>query len=220
MLIPFILVLTAAIWDLRVFTAYRTDVAREVFVVAELIANGGDWSSRRSVEHVIEATTARLAQASAGVLHVAVVRRGPTRHDTSACVDDDAWCAPQVARAFYNNTFDSGRGGCGNVTLDLPPEGDLFRADQVVLPFEDRDPDGPGPEVAPTVDAWPSRNMQPEEWWVVVESCSHFGEGSNPRLIGGKFMNMSLDVLDVTPLMRRRSVWGSIDDYSECDWCR
>ena len=107
-LVPFILVLTAAIWDLRVFTAYRTDIAREIFVIAELIANGGAWTSDASVENVIGAAAARLGETSAGVLHVAVVTRATTRHDGTTCIDDDQWCAPMVRKAFYDNNFPSG----------------------------------------------------------------------------------------------------------------
>lgn len=218
-LIPFILVLTAAIWDLRVFTAYRTDVAREIFVIAELIANGGAWSSERSVENVINAATNRLGETSAGVLHIAVVARATTRHDGTACTDDDQWCAPRVAKAFYDHDFPSGTGDCRNFPRTLPDEGDLFAADETVLPFEDADPDGGGPLVAPTVDAWVSRNMQPEEWWVVVDSCSHFGQGPRPGLIGRRFMNLGLAWMDVSPIMQKRSSWGSLDDLSDCVWC-
>ena len=219
-LVPFILVLTAAVWDLRVFTAYRTDVAREIFVVAELIASGGGWSGEESVENVIKEAAARMEKTSAGVLHVAVVTRTTTRHDGTNCVNDDEWCAPFVAKAFYDYDFpNSGTGDCQNFPRTLPDEGDLFAEDATVLPFEDADPDGGGPLAAPTVDEWVSRNMQPEEWWVVVDSCSHFGEGPSSRLIGKRFMHMGLAWMDVTPVMQKRSAWGSIDDLSDCGWC-
>ena len=218
-LVPFILVLTAAVWDLRVFTAYRTDVAREIFVVAELVASGGSWSSDESVKNVIKAAAARMGETSAGVLHVAVVTRATTRHDGTACVNDDEWCAPLVAKEFFDYPFPSGTGNCQNFPRTLPDEGDLFAEDATVLPFEDADPDGAGPEAAPTVDEWVSRNMQPEEWWVIVDSCSHFGEGPHSRLIGKRFMNMGLAWIDVTPVMQKRSAWGSIDDLSDCVWC-
>ncbi len=218
-MVPFILVLAAAVWDLRVFTAYRTDIAREIFVIAELIANGGDWTSDASVENVIEAAAARLGETSGGVLHVAVVVRATTRHDGTACIDDNLWCAPMVRKAFYDYDFPAGTGGCAAVPRVLPDEGDLFAADATVLTFEDADPDGPGPEVAPGVEEWVSRNMQPEEWWVVVDSCSHFGEGPRSRLIGRRFMNLGLAALNVAPVMERRSAWGSIDDLSDCVWC-
>lgn len=218
-LVPFILVLSAAVWDLRVFTAYRTDIARELFVIAELIANGTVWASDTSVENVIEAAAARLGETSAGVLHVAVVTRATTRHDGTTCVNDDQWCAPMVTKAFYDNDFPSGTGDCANVARILPDEGDLFAADATVLTFEDADPDGAGPLIAPTVDEWVSRNMQPQEWWVVVDSCSHFGEGPRSRLIGRRFMQLGLASLNVAPVMYRRAAWGSIDDLSDCVWC-
>lgn len=218
-LVPFILVLSAAVWDLRVFTAYRTDVAREVFVIAELIANGGEWASDTSVQNVIEAAAARLGETSAGVLHVAVVTRATTRHDGTACIQDDQWCAPMVTKAFYDYDFPGGTADCGGIPRILPDEGDLFAADAPVLTFEDADPDGPGPLVAPSVDEWVSRNMQPEEWWVVVDSCSHFGEGPRSRLIGRRFMHLGLAALNVSPVMQRRSAWGSIDDLKDCVWC-
>lgn len=218
-LVPFILVLSAAIWDLRVFTAYRTDIAREVFVIAELIANGGDWASETSVENVIEAAANRLGITSAGELHVAIVARASNRHDGTPCANDSAWCAPLVAKAFYDNDFPSGAGDCGSIARILPDEGDRFDANATVLPFEDMDPDGAGPESAPSVEQWVSRNIGPEEWWVVVDSCSHFGEGARPRLIGGRFMHMALATLNVSPVMQRRSAWVAINDLSECGWC-
>lgn len=213
------MVLTAAVWDLRVFTAYRTDVAREIYVVAELIANGASWSSRQSVEHVIGEAVARLGQASAGVLHVAVVGRATTRHDTTPCTVDDEWCAPRVVSAMYDNVFPSGSGDCASFPQTLPDEGDLFAADAVVLPFENADPDGSGPETAPTVDAWVSRSIRPDEWWVIVESCSHFGQGPRSRLIGRRVINLGLAWLEVTPVMHRRAAWGSVDDLGDCVWC-
>lgn len=222
-LVPFILVLTAAVWDLRVFTAYRTDIAREIFVVAELIANGGAWSSDASVKNVIAAAADRLGEKSAGALYVAVVARAATRHDGSPCVNDDEWCAPFVTKAFYDDDdseFPSGRGDCPERDpLRLPDEGDLFDENVTVLPFENADPDADGPLPAPPVDEWISRNMQPDEWWVVVDSCSHFGRGPRSQLIGERFMNMGLAWLDVSPVMQKRSAWGSIDDLSECVWC-
>ncbi len=218
-LVPFILVLSAAIWDLRVFTAYRTDVARENYVIAELIANGGTWTSDASVENVIEAAAERLGATSHGVLHVALVTRAAARHDGTACVDDSDWCAPMVTRAFYDYAFPGGAGDCRNIARILPDEGDRFDVNATVLPFEGADPDGAGPDPAPSVDQWVSRNIQPEEWWIVVDSCSHFGEGPRSRLIGGRFMNMALATLDVSPVMQRRSAWVAIDDLSECVWC-
>ncbi|MDE0225724.1 MAG: pilus assembly protein [Gammaproteobacteria bacterium] len=218
-LVPFILVLSAAIWDLRVFTAYRTDVAREIFVVAELIANGGRWTSAASVEHVIEAAADRLAETSAGVLHVAVVVRGSARHDGTPCVNDNQWCAPIVTKAFFDYSFPTGTGECGTVARTLPDEGNRFDVHATVLPFENVDPDGAGPKAVPSVDEWVSRNMAPQAWWIVVDSCSHFGEGPRSRLIGRRFMNIGLATLNVSPVMQRRSVWVSIDDLSECVWC-
>lgn len=223
-LVPFILVLSAAIWDLRVFTAYRTDVAREMFVIAELIANGGAWTSDTPVENLIEAAAARLGNTSAGVLHVAVVTRGDratppiSRYDGTAC-DPNGWCPPFVLKEFYDYDFPVGTGECASSTRTLPDEGDRFAADAVVLPFENADPDGGGSQAAPTVDAWVSRNMQQGEWWVVVDSCSHFGEGPRSRLIGKRFMHMGLAWLDVSPVLQRRAAWASIDLLADCDWC-
>ena len=227
MLVPFILVLSAAIWDLRVYTAYRTDVAREMYVVADLIANGGGWASTTSVENVIEAAAGRLGEKSAGWLDVAVVTRGTARHDGSPCVDADAWCAPMASRGFYHDAnakyaflnSDGNSGDCRSIPRSLPDEGSRFDADATVLPFENADPDGPGPDVAPPVEEWLSRNMRQEEWWVVVDSCSHFGEGPQSRLIGGRFMHLALGALDVSPVLRRRSAWASVDDLSDCLWC-
>ena len=218
-LVPFVLVLTAAVWDLRVFAAHRTDVAREMSVIAELIAGGADWSSGTSVEHVINAAAARLGETSAGVLHVALVTRGTSRHDGSACVVDSEWCGPVVGRTFYDHAFPSGQGDCANVARALPDAGRAFAAVATVLPNEDADPDGSGPLTAPAVGEWVSRNLRPQEWWVVVDSCSHFGGGPRSRRIGGRFTQMGLATLDVSPVMVRRSVWTSVGDLRECGWC-
>ena len=218
-LVPFVLVLTAAVWDLRVFAAYRTDVAREMYVIAQLVAGGAEWPSGTSVDHVIDAAAARLGEASAGVLHVAVVTRGTSRHDGSACADDNAWCAPVVGRAFYDRAFPSGEGDCAHVARALPDAGQPFASTATVLANEDADPDGAGSLSAPPVNEWVSRNIRPQEWWVVVDSCSHFGGGPRSRLIGGRFVQMGLATLDVSPVMVRREVWSSIDDLDECGWC-
>ncbi len=218
-LVPFVLVLAAAVWDLRVFAAHRTDVAREMSVIAQLVAGGADWSSVTSVNHVIGAAAARLGETSAGVLHVALVTRGTSRHDGSACVNDSAWCGPVVTRTFYDRAFPSGRGDCAHVARALPNAGQAFAATATVLPNEDADPDGSGPLTAPAVDQWVSRNLRPQEWWVVVDTCSHFGGGPRSRRIGGRFTQMGLASLDVSPVMTRRSVWTSVGDLSECGWC-
>lgn len=218
-LVPFVLVLTAAVWDLRVLAAHRADIAREMFVIAELIAGGADWSSGTSVEHVVDAAAARLGETSAGVLHVALVTRGTSRHDGSACADDNAWCAPVVVSTFYDRAFPSGQGDCANIARSLPDAGQAFASTATVLPNEDADPDGGGPLTAPAVNEWVSRNLRPQEWWVVVDSCSHFGGGPRSRRIGGRFTQMGVASLDVSPVMLRRSVWSSVGDLSECGWC-
>ena len=259
---PFVLLLMAATWDLRSFTAHRADLAREVYVVAELIANGADWNIA-GVRNAIDAAMTRLSDDSAGWMRVLVVTReqdvaavaptpadpigtprveatnndGRDCDDAAATADDPntawddttaPWCEPAVrievqATAGVDNQWSWQAGnGCANVPSQLPacaapPCG--FAADQAVLPEENADPDGPGPDTAPAASEWPSRNLADDEWWVVVETCSHFGGGTSQPFLAGGLFNFATDALNVSNTLYRRVVWGATADLGDCTWC-
>ena len=259
---PFVLLLMAAVWDLRSFTAHRADLAREVYVVAELLANGADWDMT-GVRNAVTAAMTRLSADSAGWMRVVVVTReqdvaavaptpanpagtprveatnndGRDCDDAAATTDDPGtpwddttapWCEPAVlleveATAGSDNQWSwQANTDCANVTSELPscttpPCG--FAADQSVLPEEDADPDGPGPDAPAAAPDWPSRNMADDEWWVVVETCSHFGGGTSQPFMAGGLFNFATDALNVRSTLYRRVVWGATADLVDCAWC-
>lgn len=211
--VPFVLALTGLVWDLREFVGYRTDLAREMYSVAEVIANETDADP---IEAVIEQAMERFERRSSGSIAVAVVTRGTERGLGMPCVDDEAWCLPRVAVAWPPTPLE-GRWNesdrcdapnpLGELTLPLP--GQHFEADQRVLPNEN--PDG-----AESQEDWISRNMRPTEWWVVVDSCFH----PNPGLFAGRLVNLGVDLFDVSGfVLRKRAAWGSVHDLADCVWC-
>ena len=212
-ILPFILVLTAAIWDIRAFTAYRTDVAREIYAVAQVIA-GAEWSDASPLDVVADQAIRRLELSSAGGIRVAVVTRGTESSPGVPCAAG-VWCEPMVTVHWPAAPDDwrAWQGGCPTSAatgLTLPPAGVHFGAGEAVLPNED---DGSA------ADTWLSRNLTDEDWWVVVDTCSQFGLGTRPGLIGGRFVNLGLRVLDASVVMQRRAVWPSSRPLNECDWC-
>ena len=268
---PFLLLMMAAIWDIRAFTAHRADLAREVYVVAELIANGADWDIA-GVRNAIAAAMARLSGESAGWMRVVVVTReqdiaavaptppdplatpptpgspgsprveatngdGRDCDDTAATADDPStlwddttvpWCEPIIrlevqATAGTANQWSSQAGttNCANVQSQLPvcasPPCDF--SGQAVLPQEGTDPDGAGPATAPPEAEWPSRRLADDEWWVVVETCSHFGGGTSQPFLAGGLFNFATDALNVRNVLYRRVAWGAVADLANCRWC-
>ena len=211
--VPFVLALTALVWDLREFVGYRTDLAREMYTVAEVIANEPDADL---IEEVIAQAMARFEPRSSGSIAVAVVTRGTERGSGTPCVDDAAWCSPRVAVAWPPTPLEgrwndsavcSAPGPPGVLTLPLP--GQHFAADQRVLPNEN--PDG-----AESQAEWISRNMRPTEWWVVVDSCFH----PNPGVFTGRLVNLGVELFDVSQfVLRKRAAWGSVHDLVDCVWC-
>ena len=215
---PFVLVLMAAVWDLRAFTAHRTDLARELYVAAELLAgNGNEWDAQAAaaggeVPEILDQVADRLGANGAGWIELAVVRRGTLRAGTTLCPahdsDDPAasWCLPRAgarpARVAWN-----GGGDCGARASQLPATaGAHFAADAPVLPNET------------AAVGSVSRKLGGDEWWVVLEVCSHFGGGtSNAPLLGRLWA--ALPWLDVGTALVRRAAWGSVEDVGDCDWC-
>ena len=112
---------------------------------------------------------------------------------------------------------------CATTQSGMPAnEGDQFAADAVVLPNEAADPDGDGPASPPARADWISRNIAADEWWTVVEACTHFSGGtSTPSLFQGGMTGFALETLDVagSGAHARRVAWGSIESLDGCIWC-
>ena len=221
---PFVLLLTGMIWDLRTYISYHTNAVREMYVVAEMIANEvGPTTGASPIERVATEAISELAGKGAGRMTVAVVTRGDRRLNTDpapdpACSSPGAWCLPLVT-AVWPPTSDPNRGtwnnggDCAAGTPSLPAPGEHFPADMTVLHGEVPADVSP----APSQDQWLSRNFREEEWWVVVETCFHPDRGlfGGMALYGLEFF----DVSDSAFVLRKRVAWGSIHDYSWCNWC-
>ena len=83
-------------------------------------------------------------------------------------------------------------------------------------------PDGDGPAPAPAPTDWVSRTLNSDEWWAVVEVCTHFGGGtSTPGLFEGAMWAGGLEQFDATGsgAWRRRIAWGSHEALNDCTWC-
>lgn len=219
---PFLLALLGAVWDVREFVSYRTMLARDLYVAAQLIADQPVGAV--PIGQVMEELRARLEPRSeAGTLRTAVVVRGAVRPGGAPC-PAAGWCPPRVAAvwppagdpdgaAAWSST--AGR-PCATGFDPLPPSGEHFRELQRVLPNEGADPDGGGPGTPPPADAWVSRNMTAAEWWVVVDVCFD----PNPGLFLGRLTNLSVVMFDNASLvLSRRAAWGSVHDLADCDWC-
>ncbi len=253
---PFLVVLMAAIWDIRAYTAYRTDVAREIYAIADLLAatGDGDWDATEksdAAQNIVNAAAARLDNSSVGWLRAVVITRlqddaGPPAVeatnsegrdcDAAAAATDDPdttwddtttpWCEPEVRWQIGRATWGD-QGACANIASEMPAQGVAFAADEPVLPHEDADPDGNGPLPAPSADEWVSRSLQDDEWWVVVEVCSHFGRDANPNdgvsspgllLPGIERIGLGTAFFDARLTLRSRAAWGALDALDECEW--
>ena len=231
---PFVLVMAGLIWDLREYIGHRTDLAREMYVVAEMIANEedyeeGDKDKRTPIEAAVEQAKVILERRGAGAVSVTVVARGDRRDHAAAtkdaaCDDDTAWCLPrarlrwpdasdddEVASAEWEWIRGGDLNGCENFDPPLlPDEGDHFPTTMPVLPHE-------GADTATTHNEWPSRNLRRHEWWVVVDTCLH----ANPGLFGGMVLRglAFFDTSDSSLAIHRRATWGSQIDVADCKWC-
>lgn len=222
-LVPFVLILLAAIWDLRAFIAYRTELARELYVVAATISD--DFEGASPLESVVAQAQAKFEPTSvSGSIHAAVVVRGVERDDGTPCPDGQ-WCPPAVTLAWPAVPADTtgtwsrdGAAECAGRTPGsvLPAAGASFGPTDTVLPNEGADPDGPGPETAPPANEWVSRNMTDREWWVVVDICLE----PQPGLFIGRLVNYADRMLDTRSFAwRRRAGWRSVHDFGNCAWC-
>ena len=219
-LVPFVLLLVATFWDLREFIGYRTDLAREMYIVSEAIAN--DPAGTSPFEHALGQVKNRFEESSvSGAIRGAVVVRGTQRADGTAC-PDGAWCPPRVA-AVWPGTADPSAGSwsrdghtaCAAAGDAMPTVGTHFPADRTVLQGENRDPDGDGPLTATPASAWISRNISSDAWWVVVDICIE----PKPGLFIGRLKNLSEPLMGTPFLWRRRIAWPSIHDRADCEWC-
>ena len=200
---PLLLTWVAFVWDLRQFIGIRTALAREMFVVAEIIANE---TNTNPIPVAMQQAMARLANDSAGSVEVAVVVRG-TR---GSCGSPDDWCLPQVRLRWPGNPADgqwNGGGDCAGRPNRLPAVGQHFGANDPVLPNEGR---------GQSAEDWTSRHIRPREWWVVIHSCIH----PRPGLFGGLLAGFAADTLDITEFVfERTAAWPSIHLLADCDWC-
>ena len=226
---PLVLILSAFVWDLRAYIAHRTDLAREVYVIAEIVAGETEANPlRRSSDpanpRLIDAFIERFASRGAGSLDVAVVARGDARADGTACPADPdgtaaTWCPPTVAVRWPTDPADGlwedarGRqragGDCAPSASTLPDQGDDFAATATMLVNE--------AAVSDDEADWLSRRMDDQEWWVVVDVCLHPG----PGVFTGPLIRVGLDAMDFGSFTTRyRATWRSIHNCEVCSWCR
>ena len=218
-IIPFILALLAAIWDIRSFVSYRTLLARDMYVVAELIANEPDGEAPFA-EVLGQFQTRLQREADGGALRAAAIVRGTERLGGAPC-PDEGWCLPLVTAAWPPPADLEGLGVWGDADTScaapgddtLPPPGAHFAEMQRVLPNEGgaANPDG---EVVPP-ETWVSRRMSATEWWVVVDACFE----PKPGLFFGRLTQLSVELLDASFTLRKRAAWASIHDRADCAWC-
>ena len=275
-IIPFALLLMAAIVDLRAFAAHRTDIAREIYTVAEIVAGAALWDATTAPDALRKTMLAAVTRLSgctaaelrnntpcghtAGWMRVAVVAR--PRHDptvpddpSTPSIDESItaknsagadcnpappatppFCEPELLREVDFDATTAGvqradwGGGaaddnaCAETNADtrMPAQGVQFARDAVVLPNEDADPDGPGPALAPDSTAMVSRTLNSDEWWAVVEICTHFGGGtSTPGLFAGGMAGFTMQAFDAagSGAWRRRVAWGAHESLDDCTWC-
>ena len=223
MVVPFVLALLAAVWDLRQFIAYRTELAREMYVLAEAIANDtqGGAGGAAPFEEAIEAAQERFEPRSAsGVIHAVVVVRGQERADGTAC-PDGGWCPPLVQVAWPGTATDPAgtwAEGANNPCTPsggaaFPAQGAHFATGRRVLPDEGA-AGTPGDPALAEAD-WVSRNIGANAWWVVVDTCVEPPEG----LFVGRLAGLSAPLLRTPFVWRRRAAWPSIHDLGACAWC-
>ena len=205
-IMPFVLAIAAFVLDVRTLVGFRTDLARETFALAEVIANE---TQRNPVAAVMGQAMAEFDDDSAGTLSVVVVTRGTERGAGVPCVADQ-WCLPMVALAWPASP-DAGTwnapGLCATAGTSLPAQGQHFPADQTVLPNENSDGGA-------AHQAWLSRNMSATEWWVVVDTCLDPTAGLLWSGVPGA------DLFDLSGLVvRKRAAWASVHDLADCNWC-
>ena len=213
---PLLLAVVGAIWDVREYTSYRIAMAREIFVVAQAIAGEADATAGPPPPAAIARFRERLELRSrAGRINVAVVVRGDVQHDGTPCVPGD-WCAPRVLSVWPPPgdplgtwSLDGAPSDCDGASR-LPAAGAYYLEDQPVLPHEGQIAGTP----QPTPD-WVSRNMDDEEWWVVVEACLDPAPGLFFRVL----RSLSVGLVDTSFAFQRHAAWRSLHQRTDCTWC-
>lgn len=269
-IIPFALILMAAIVDLRAFAAHRADIAREIYTVAEIVAGATTWNAataEAALRNTMQAARERLERNTAGWMRVVVVARPrdnpgdptatPSVPATTALNSDGnpcnpaapatpPFCEPEVLweldtdtvatgaqRAIWNGGGDCGASAPWAVASQLPAEAGAGILNArfprgtpppncagQVLPNECADPDGAGPAPAPAHSDWVSRTLDSEEWWAVVEVCTHFAGGtSQVGLFEGGMAGFAMDAFSARAVLLRRVAWGALESLNDCTWC-
>ena len=275
-IMPFALLLMAAIVDLRAFAAHRTDIAREIYTVAEIVAGAALWDATTAPDALRKTMLAAVTRLSgctaaelrnntscghsAGWMRVGVVARprddpgdptaSPPEPAVPATNSDGNNCnpAPPATPPFcepellYEVDFDTAAAGvqdadwggavtdptdpnynaCAATTSGMPNQGVQFPTNAIVLPNENADPDGPGPAPDPAPRDWVSRTLNSDEWWVVVDVCTHFAGGtSTPGLFAGGMAGFTMDAFDASGSRAwlRRVAWGAHESLNDCTWC-
>ena len=226
-IMPFVLILLATVWDVRESVSHRTQLTRDMYVVAELIADHSESPS--PIANVLSKLSTRLQTESVGgSLTAAVVVRGTERPDSTTCPADE-WCQPEVAVRTHVSWAPEDTACAAAPDDALPSAGDHFDADATVLPNEDAiaatdttdtdtDTDTDSDDDAdddPAHAAWLSRNMTDDEWWVVVDACFE----PSPGLFFGRLPQMAAQLFDTSFTVRKRAAWGSVHDLDDCGWC-
>ena len=224
MVVPFVLALLAAVWDLRQFIAYRTDLAREMYVLAQAVADdavggtggqgalrGGDGGGRaalRSPEHGGRHPRRRRGSRPGS-------RR---RHDVPRWRVVPADGAGRLARDRHESRGHmAGRAGqpvhADRGATRSRPRATISRPGSACCRTRARRERGANAALAEK--DWVSRNIGPQAWWVVVETCVE----PPPGLFVGRLTGLSAPLLGTPYVWRRRAAWPSIHSRADCAWC-
>ena len=207
-LAPFVLALLAAVWDLREAVALRTELVREMYVVAQAITD--DKNGTDTLNQALGKLRARLEPNSAsGSIRAAVI----VRDDRDPCLLGTDLCWPKTgavwppAADITPGTWTDGGTGCDTAGDSPLPRasGEYYGAGEWVLP---------GEPAVPEAD-WVSRNLEDEEWWIALSVCFEPG----PGLFLGRLVNLPVQLLDTSAVVRRRIAWRSIHNLADCGWC-
>ena len=214
--VPFLLAIMALVWDVREQLAFRTDIARQIHIAAAAAADDPEGTQPFDVamgrlNDLLGRGRDGDGPGVSGSVAAAVVRRGTVRRDGTACPVDE-WCPPAVAATWpataADGTWTEDGDACATPPAEpLPASDAVFAATAAVLPYESR--------AGADESAWLSRNLGPDEWWVVMDICFEPRGGT----FSGRLANLPLRLFDATPVLRRRIAWGSIHELRECDWC-
>ncbi len=234
---PLVLVFAAFIWDLRAYVSHRTDLAREAYVLAEVISDLAERDDamtfvlerNSTAPTLLDAFVERLARRGAGSLDIAIVVRDDEDRAGNPCAvtPPPSPCPPLVAQRWPwpNPATDpdrlwSGPGGgaaggdCAPAAWDIPVRAAFLSS----LPDEG-DQFGsdrlmlPNENASSAVeDQWFSRTIPSQQWWVVVDVCLHPGPGT----FTGPLIAAGMNALDFGSFVTRvRAAWASIHDFCQ-----